>query len=170
MTRRRSIYTVLGIVVLGAVLAVGTTSYTSVCGKCGMARDSVSVFGLRHHELRPSPLSKAVEQNRLRRGHTHEWLFCTGSNVTVMCMIGPGLHLTDVAQSEHAAAFLRNLVAFDPEKAELWLDALLGGRGNDVAKMLDTFPEAGFATREDFDAWRKKAIDGAEEWFSPRSR
>jgi hypothetical protein len=169
MTLRKAVYTVLGIGVVGVLLAIGTTSYTSVCGKCGLQRDSFAVFRLERHHLTPTPLSAAVEQSKLRVGHAHEWRYCAGANLMASCMIGPGRFLTGAVTSEHAAAYLRNLAEFEPKSVDLWLNALLGSQSDQARRMLDTFPEAGFSKREDFDAWRIKTIDGVEEWLRERS-
>ncbi len=171
LVNKRQIAIVSGVLVAVAVLFLGTLSYSSVCVKCGRLRQSVSVLGFPWHSEKQSPFSQALDKRGLRKGHQHDWKFCSGAGGLTTCMIGPGRHVVGAVLSAHVAAFVLNAAEYDASHVETWIDALLStGRGSALVPIFESFPENGFASREDFERWHDSSLEGVLDYSGAISR
>ena len=136
------------IVVIAICVTFFAFVWSSICGDCGLQRDSVRYLGcLTFHDVKATPLSLYANAELVDPNHPHQWLFGQGSGGGVTCAIGPGRHIRRFTNEESLIRFLKHIKTYQGiDEAQMWLGRFLNPDQNfDVSIMLNDMPEDGTA-------------------------
>jgi hypothetical protein len=158
------------------ILVMSTFSSISVCDECGCeSHDTdfqipfLTLTLWRLHSEKQTPVSALADELGLATPHPHHWRFVHGGGNGIVCALGSGGDILQVAHSEDFIAFVRCTQRFrGVVEARAWIEAGLDEKRARAVRQwlsLSGFSESRFPSVAEYDGWRQR-LDriGVKQW------
>jgi hypothetical protein len=170
----RRMFQIVGVILVLMVAFVNLGGSLWVCTSCGCTSHTTDfLMSPVFRTMKETTFSATAHELGFAHEHMHQWSYGCGGGFGY-CSLGHGRELFNAVTRAETAQFLRNTARFrGDEEAQRWFQISLDYRNSPAIPrwlQLNYFPDGGFESADDYEAFRTRADPHWESYVEANAR